>query len=282
MAGPRYEVTSSEDAGAVLRTAGSFLASRPVHHNVVVSTLADLVDYPGVGRFWCASDRAGVAGVAIQVPKGGRAELSLGRSGAIDALVDAMADDVPDLPGVIGEAGVASRFAGRWAERQRVPARPVEGGRLYRLGALVPPARVPGTPRPATVADADLVAEWAAGFAGGTGDHAGTVANARNRLAAGRVWLWEDGEPGAMASAPPPAHGVARVGLVYTPPDRRRRGYAAAVTAALSRQLLDVEADTCILYTQLHNPTSNAVYQRLGYKAVGEVLIYAFDRPAQP
>ena len=96
---------------------------------------------------------------------------------------------------------------------------------------------------------------------------------------AGRLWLWEDGEPVAMASAPAAVYGVARVGVVYTPPDRRGRGYAAGVVAALSEHLLSGEADTCILYTQLSNPTSNAIYQRLGYQAVAEILTYRFRQP---
>ena len=63
--------------------------------------------------------------------------------------------------------------------------------------------------------------------------------------------------------------------LVYTPPERRRRGYAGACVAALSAAALDV-ADECILYAQLANPTSNGLYRRLGYEAVAEGLIYRF------
>jgi ribosomal protein S18 acetylase RimI-like enzyme len=270
------KVAKDDDAAAVLQAASEYFASHPRETNVVATVLTDLVPHPGIGQFWSVSRGDGVAAVAVQVPKGNRAELTPGPGWAIDALVDAMAEDVADLPGVIGEVGAASRFAGRWAECRRLPVDPVEGGRLYVLGDLVLPPPVPGGLRQANDGDRGLVAGWAAAFAAGTGDPTDTVANARHRLARGRLWVWEDGEPVSMASAPAPVNGVARVGLVYTPDDRRGRGYAAACVAALSQRLLSDDADSCILYTQLSNPTSNSIYQRLGYRAVAEILVYRF------
>ena len=275
MAGPGPVVDSGEDAALVLRAVATFLAARPTETNPVATILTTLASHPGVGRFWWVGDGQEVAAVAMQVPKGGgRAELTPGPGWAIDALADAMAEDVPELSAVLGEAGAASRFAGRWAERRGLPVAPVEAGRLYVLGDLVAPPPVAGGLRRAGDADADLVADWAAAFGSTSGDPAGTVAEARHRLAGGRMWLWDEDVPVSMVSAPVPVNGVARVGLVYTPPERRSRGYAAAAVAALSRHLLAEEAETCILYTQLSNPTSNAIYQRLGYRAVAESLIY--------
>jgi len=79
-----------------------------------------------------------------------------------------------------------------------------------------------------------------------------------------------------MASAAAPVATVARVAGVYTPPGHRSQGYAAACVAALSAWLLAREADTCILYAQLTNPTSNAIYRRIGYVRVTEALMYRF------
>ena len=70
--------------------------------------------------------------------------------------------------------------------------------------------------------------------------------------------------------------GIARIGPVYTPSEHRRRGYAAACTAAVSQHVLDHHAEGCVLYTALANPTSNTIYRRLGYEAVAETLRYKF------
>jgi len=69
---------------------------------------------------------------------------------------------------------------------------------------------------------------------------------------------------------------VCRIGLVFTPPERRRCGYATACVAALSERLLAAGADQCTLFAQLQNPTSNAIYRRMGYEPVTEIVRYHF------
>jgi predicted GNAT family acetyltransferase len=39
----------------------------------------------------------------------------------------------------------------------------------------------------------------------------------------------------------------------------------------------DRQVEVCTLFTQLSNPTSNAVYRRLGYEAVSEITRYDFQ-----
>jgi predicted GNAT family acetyltransferase len=76
--------------------------------------------------------------------------------------------------------------------------------------------------------------------------------------------------------------GVSRIGLVYTPPPQRRKGFAGACTAAVTEAALRAGAEQCVLFTQLANPQSNAIYRRLGYEAVAEQLRYSFtDQIAQ-
>jgi len=95
-------------------------------------------------------------------------------------------------------------------------------------------------------------------------------------LGAGRLWIWDlEGDPVSMAAVSATAGAISRIAFVYTPPEHRRHGYAAACVAALSERVL-AEGVGCILHTQLHNPTSNGVYRRIGYVALAEILIYRF------
>jgi predicted GNAT family acetyltransferase len=82
-----------------------------------------------------------------------------------------------------------------------------------------------------------------------------------------------------MAGAQRPAAGVVRVGPVYTPPEHRGRGYGAAVTAAVSQAALDAGAAGVVLFTDLANPTSNALYERLGYRPVEDRVVLSFLPP---
>jgi predicted GNAT family acetyltransferase len=67
-----------------------------------------------------------------------------------------------------------------------------------------------------------------------------------------------------------------RVGPVYTPPGLRHRGYAGAVTAAVSQAALDAGAAEVLLFTDLANPTSNSLYQNLGYQPVEDRVVLSF------
>ena len=71
-----------------------------------------------------------------------------------------------------------------------------------------------------------------------------------------------------------------RVGYAYTPPESRRRGYASACVAEVSRRMLNTGLSFCVLYTDLTNPTSNAIYQRLGYDAIADVRDFDISRIA--
>jgi len=57
---------------------------------------------------------------------------------------------------------------------------------------------------------------------------------------------------------------------------RRRQGYGGAVTAAVSRAALVAGADHVVLFTDLANPTSNALHQRLGYRPVEDRVMLRF------
>jgi predicted GNAT family acetyltransferase len=69
---------------------------------------------------------------------------------------------------------------------------------------------------------------------------------------------------------------VVRIGPVYTPPELRRRGYAGSAVAAASRRALTAGAHTCMLFTDLANPTSNKIYAEVGYRAIGGWEEYSF------
>src|SRR5438876_114270 len=68
-------------------------------------------------------------------------------------------------------------------------------------------------------------------------------------------------------------HG-ARIGAVYTPPELRRRGYATALVADVSRRQLAEGKRFCFLFTDLANPISNSIYPKVGYRPVADFREY--------
>jgi predicted GNAT family acetyltransferase len=178
---------------------------------------------------------------------------------------------------VSGDAATAAVFAGQWTETANAGAVPVQGYRIYEAGGVKQPSGVNGRLRQAGPDDRGLLVTWMRGFfADVHDDHGNPEQTVERRLSAGQLWLWEDGGPVSMAAHSLPVESVARIGPVYTPPEHRNRGYASACTAALTAQLL-ASGHRCILHTDLGNPTSNSVYQRIGYRAVEEMIRYRFE-----
>ena len=125
----------------------------------------------------------------------------------------------------------------------------------------------------------DELGTWAAAFSAETGQRTVDLrAHLARRIAQQRLFVWDDGgTPVAMAAGSHPIAGVVRVSLVYTPPSRRQRGSASALVAAISHRALDQGAHTCVLYTDAANPTSNAIYQAIGYRPLYEAAVYTFE-----
>lgn len=191
----------------------------------------------------------------------------------------------PDLPGVAGPAALSLAFAGEWQRRTGQRYRISMNERLYRLDRVIPVSGVAGALRRATAADREVVVRWMGGFfrdAFGEGhpeSAEGWVADALTSPIRA-AYLWDDGEPVSLvAYGGPTPHGN-RIGPVYTPPELRGHGYASAATAAVTQMLLDSGRQFCFLFTDLSNPTSNSIYQKIGYQSVLDVDMYEFTTEA--
>jgi predicted GNAT family acetyltransferase len=272
------KVKFSEDPAFVLSSAGVFLSSQPVLHNLVLSILHARVAQGDPGRYWMAIQRDDTVGVVVQSPLTFPATLTPMETSVATAMADAIAEAGVALPGINGEAATAAMFAGHWSERCNSAATPFQGNRLYELLEIGEVPDVEGKLRQAGPEQRSLMILWTRAFQNEIGESANDTELLVDRgLASGQLWLWDlSGETVSMAISREPVHGVVRLSGVYTPPEKRRHGYAAACVHALSKQLRDA-GYRCILYTDLGNPTSNSVYRRIGYRVVAEALRYRFE-----
>jgi GNAT superfamily N-acetyltransferase len=214
---------------------------------------------------WCATAEDGRlavrSGTEYPVVLSGRWEPAI-----LGELVDLLRG-LPALRGVTGSPDTADAIAVElWADRPLHRMRQC----LFRLDELVEPRDVAGAAVLASDADRDLVRRWFVAFTVESGALQGHPEEAADRaLKAGGCFLWRDpaGTPVSFASRRPVVGGSARVGPVYTPPEERSRGYGSAVTAAATRSILD-DGAVPVLFTDVANPTSNKIYQALGYQPV--------------
>jgi RimJ/RimL family protein N-acetyltransferase len=258
--------------------AGEHLRAEPVLHTVPL-TLLETLRQRGPSAFgddpviygWYESADGQLDGAFLQtppfpvlvatLPAGSAADLimQLGTHTGLPAAINLPSPDEAD-------------FGAVWAQETGGSATAVERSRLFRLERLVPPEPLPpGAARVAGPSDRELLIEWHLAF--GREAHAGAPENAGrtvdDRLSHAGLRLWEaEGVPVAMAGSTREVAGVVRIAGVYTVPVYRQRGYGGAVTAQASQAALDAGASAVVLFTDLANPTSNALYQRIGYRPV--------------
>lgn len=200
---------------------------------------------------------------------------------AAGLVVNRLCEAKAEVNGVVGHPEWAGALAEAWgAAAGREPYIRMNQ-RIYRLDRVQPPARhAPGLLRLAGPADFELAAGWIYDFASEVGESM-TSTEAENRasdsIRSESLYVWETGgRPVSMAKKARQTQNGIVVTLVYTPPDCRNRGYASACVAALSQRLLDDRRQFCSLYTDLSNPTSNAIYMNIGYMPVQDSVMYRF------
>ncbi len=276
-------------AAAFLDAAGGFLVEREAEHNLIFGICATLTADPGYTSdpYLATVSRGGrVVGAGIMTPPWNLVVSCMDEPGAPAALATDLTDRAIAIPGVTGPVEIAGRFAEAWGRAHDLTSSLKIAERVYRLERVEPPDGVPGTVRLATESDRDLLVAWVDAFAvealdRADPDQASEMVD-RSFRAGTRTWyLWDDGGPASVAAAGGPTPNGIRIGPVYTPPDRRRRGYASAVTAATSQAELDKGRRFIFLFTDLANPTSNKIYQAIGYEPVIDVDQVTFV-PADP
>lgn len=274
------------DAAALLAEAQTLFAAREVEGNLVLGILLGITRGLYVDPapwLWSVREGARLRGVVLRTPPHPLAFSPLPAEAC--ALLAAQLLDHGRLPIELNgpRAGVEAVVSELMA-RAPIRAELVNEMRLFELRQVTWPARPPGGMRPARAADLPLLLQWLNAFEAEAVPHeAGRIdmtARAARLLQTGTAFFWEhDGVVVALAVFGRRVGGGASIGPVYTPPPRRRGGYATALVAALSQQLLDQGCAYTCLFTDLANPTSNSIYPKVGYQPVFDMRYVRLSSP---
>lgn len=203
-----------------------------------------------------------------------------GEGEAMGALANWLKEKGWDFPGVNAEVEVAEAFAEVWEGNDFVQKVTNLG---YELQEVIPARSCAGDMRVGNVEDVDLGAKWLGEFVDeALGDMADSEPrDAEQERKAVQGWVdrgflhfWENGETVCMASLNRPMENGITVSYVYTPPEHRGKGYASNLVADLSQKMLDQGRRWVALFADGKNPTSNKIYQNIGYKLVGEMVVF--------
>lgn len=263
------EISKPATLPEFLALAEPFLSRHEAEHGLMLGVAA-ATEAPAPEAYWAiVVDRGVVAGAGLRT----NTKLIVSREGMIGAMATLARDAIgPRLHEVIGPRHSVESFAlavgGGWRST-------MEQG-IYECRAVIAPPPVPGARRVARAAERELVAEWvhrltteALGESIGVGEAA---RRADTHIAQGSMHVWDvGGEVVSIAAAVAPTrHGI-RINNVYTPPERRGRGYAGALVASLTQAVLGGGRAFAFLHTDLSNPIANRLYLRIGYRNVGNL-----------
>jgi predicted GNAT family acetyltransferase len=275
------------DAGEFVDRAKEFLTDREAEHNLILGLCARLRHEPrlyGADPYFAVAERRGsVVAAALRTPPHNVVLSQVDDGDAVEPLAaDAHSVFATAVPGVVGPTHATERFAHVWHSLTGAGAHRVMAQRIYRAEEVTPFPTVPGRMRLYGEDDRALVVGWLEAFTAESlhespVEPAAALVDRRLSEPEGGLVLWEDSVTVSLAGFTGPTPNGIRVGPVYTPPEYRRRGYATALVGELTRSLLTHGRRFCFLFTDLANPTSNSIYQRVGYRPVTDVDQWAFE-----
>jgi hypothetical protein len=273
-----WELT--DDLERFMAAAEEYLRSRPVQHTTLL-TLVGALRRRGLSAygkeapiFGAWRDHNGVVAAGLLQTPPHPVLFGEMPPQAVSEAVDSLAGRA--LSGVNLPDDQLDLFVSPWVSRAGVSSSVSMRTRLYRLSSLASPF---GTCRPGASTDRDLLISWVREFLVEIGspasdDISGIVDDA---LAQDLITIALDGDsPAAMVMRTEPASGVSRIRYVFTPASLRGRGFAGAATIASCSAALRDGAAEVVLFTDLGNPTSNGLYQRLGFRPVQDRTVVTF------
>lgn len=278
------QVLAFTDLKAYLAEVEPFLLTeeaRNCHALGLFGLLAQDSQLEAEAKYWAFYEDSGLTGAAWRYPSGliGMTDLC---AEAIESLIEEILNRQIQITAMFGAAHTADTFRDVWQRRASVTVTATIHQRIYQIDSVIYPASVVGgmfLPRPD---DLELIADWNLKFSEDCGMTSSTKEareNAKSALKTNSRYFWKtDRGIVAMAGWSGKTRSGVRINSVYTPPPYRGQGYASALVAALSGKLLGEDGRKyCFLYTDLSNPISNKIYQKIGYKEVCDVNHFRFS-----
>jgi len=273
------ELKRYPSAALFLAAVGDYLLESEAENSVIFGIARALADAPRVGPFvpYFAAVHGGSGPVMAAFSSLARriGVTQTAHPAAIPLLVKDVREACPHIRDIGGPEPTSGEFAAQFAALtgKRYPRRMAT--RIHQLDVVQPLARVaPGRLRAAAEADVPRLVAWVDTFHREIGEDAVPEQIVSARMQASQLFVWDHNGPVSMAAWTGKTPNGVRVNMVFTPEELRGQGYASACVAALSQQLLDDGNGFCCLYTDLANPTSNAIYARIGYRPVCDAAMY--------
>lgn len=282
------EIISHNNASELISLSGAYLERNESENNLPIGLAYRLAEDPyyygsELPLLLSILEQGKVVGVAVMTPP---KRIILSRIDAniqatIAHLVDHLREIDIQIPGVVGPEAEAQAFSDCWVEGiDGVSASIDKRMRVFEARSVADLPLSPGRLRFARPDDHSLMAKWIAALSEAVGEPTsfdGAKSRAEKLITDQQLYIWDNSGPVSITGVSRPMKNGATIGVVYTPPEHRKNGYATSSVLLLTKKLLSDGYSFCSLYTDLSNPTSNSIYAKIGYVPVGDALAFNFS-----
>jgi predicted GNAT family acetyltransferase len=277
-------VKTFDNAEDFLSAAGPLLYEQEAINGLMLGICERLVRKPTAYKdpfFSVVEDGAGVIHLAATMTPPHNMVLADGKDSvsAMPVLIENLIEHGVHVPGVTGPVHLTEAFSASWQSATGKTAEVTMRQRVYELREVRMPPLPPGNHRVARIEDIPTIMAWYEAFVQESMHMTGSLTpeQTERMVNENALFVWDNtGELVSIAMKTRPlAHSIS-VSFVYTPPEYRRRGFATALVARLSQHLLDLGYASVTLFTDLDFPTSNAIYQKIGYRPVTDFRMVSF------
>ena len=282
------EIITHNDAKELISLSGAYLEQNESENNLPIGLAYRLAEDPyyytsELPLLLSILEQGRVVGVVVMTPP---KRIILSRidtdiQTAIVPLVHHLRGIDVQIPGVVGPAAAAQAFAECWVEDMPgVSVNLSKRMRVFEASSVANLPLSPGKLRFARPDDHALITRWIVGLSEAVGEpvsHESAESRAEKLTNDQQLYVWDNEGPVSIAGVSRPMRNGTTIGLVYTPPEHRGKGYATSCVLLLTKKLLSDGYSFCSLYTDLSNPTSNSIYIKIGYVPIGDALELDFS-----
>ena len=279
-----------EDIDDFFNIAYPFLLAREAENNLLLSILSSLKEKihsyeKDMPLLFILTDHDDVKLIALRTPPHDIIISYIDDLNYIEVLVEELFKLNEKLPGVLSFKEAADKFAELWCEQNSLKPNLLRKERIYKLEEVSKDTIGIKKFSVASKTHQTIVLKWAremlkeALVDATEEDIEQTINQLKKEFDENKskmFLLFDNNEPVSMVRKAGKTPNGNFVNLVYTPPSLRRKGYATECVANLSKQLLEEGNKYCFLFTDLSNPTSNSIYQKIGYRPVIDENHYKF------
>ncbi|AFY53246.1 putative acyltransferase [Rivularia sp. PCC 7116] len=272
------------DANLFYRKVKDYFLKEEVLHNLQLGICNNLISNPKISKIKpylsVVEEDGNIIAVAMMIIPYNLLLSRIKNFAAIDIIALDLQRQYKSLTNINAPILESQAFADKWCLLTNSSYNLKLPLRIFKLETVELFLQAKGNFRIATQNDKELLKSWHDAFnfeaLGKKGIESDSESWVETALQKGKAYLWQDEIPVSIACSTRSTPNGIGISMVYTPPEYRKRGYAGACVAALSQTLLNTEYKFCFLFTDLSNPTSNKIYQQIGYKPVADWSNYAF------